>query len=327
MNDVVLTLCGETLFAGIVLFLLPHISPQRIFFAITVPPDFPQRPEGRAILKRYRTGIVLVLLLSITGLVLSSGSGGLAPALGASVPLMAGLAVYLAARAQTKRFAAPSQPVHQVSLDSSHDPLPGWFWIGLLALGLPAAAGAYLNAHWSEIPQRFPVHWSASGQPNRWVEKSAHGVYGPLWAGAGLAVILLLLAAATFYGARRAEMRTVTVKIVIAAVFFTSFIFAGIGLLPLGRISVWLFVVPALVFPLVVIVWTAAFVSKPGVDAENTPDSCWRLGSIYYNPADPALFVQKRIGIGYTFNFANRISWAILAALIAGILGVVFAVR
>jgi tRNA 2-thiocytidine biosynthesis protein TtcA len=30
---------------------------------------------------------------------------------------------------------------------------------------------------------------------------------------------------------------------------------------------------------------------------------------MYYNPADPAVFVERRIGFGYTLNFGNRWNW------------------
>jgi uncharacterized membrane protein len=42
-------------------------------------------------------------------------------------------------------------------------------------------------------------------------------------------------------------------------------------------------------------------------------DACWKLGMFYFNPDDPALFVEKRIGIGYTINFAHGSSWIVLA--------------
>ena len=46
---------------------------------------------------------------------------------------------------------------------------------------------------------------------------------------------------------------------------------------------------------------------------DGTPDSCWKLGLFYYNPGDSALFVEKRIGIGYTLNFARPVAWALMA--------------
>ncbi len=50
---------------------------------------------------------------------------------------------------------------------------------------------------------------------------------------------------------------------------------------------------------------------------EQHGDSFWRLGLYYYNPADPALFIQRRSGPGYTLNFGNVFSWPI-ALLVAG---------
>ena len=44
------------------------------------------------------------------------------------------------------------------------------------------------------------------------------------------------------------------------------------------------------------------------------PDEAWK-GIFYSNPDDPALFVPKRFGIGYTFNFGNPWSWAVLALI------------
>jgi uncharacterized membrane protein len=38
---------------------------------------------------------------------------------------------------------------------------------------------------------------------------------------------------------------------------------------------------------------------------DRTPDACWKLGIFYFNPADPSVFVARRFGIGYTFNFGN----------------------
>ena len=44
-----------------------------------------------------------------------------------------------------------------------------------------------------------------------------------------------------------------------------------------------------------------------------TSDRCWKAGIFYVNPADPELFVKKRLGIGYTLNFGNPWSWVVLA--------------
>ena len=50
-----------------------------------------------------------------------------------------------------------------------------------------------------------------------------------------------------------------------------------------------------------------------------TPDRCWKWGIFYVNRDDPALLARKRYGIGYTLNFGNRWSWAILALIVVAI--------
>ncbi|QYR21194.1 DUF1648 domain-containing protein [Paenibacillus sp. sptzw28] len=45
------------------------------------------------------------------------------------------------------------------------------------------------------------------------------------------------------------------------------------------------------------------------------PDRYWRAwGTIYYNPEDPALFVDKRYGIGWTLNMARPLSWVVFGS-------------
>lgn len=50
--------------------------------------------------------------------------------------------------------------------------------------------------------------------------------------------------------------------------------------------------------------------------------SVWRLRELYFNPADPALFVPTRTGAGWTLNFGRPIAIGIMAVtLIVGIGG------
>ena len=45
-------------------------------------------------------------------------------------------------------------------------------------------------------------------------------------------------------------------------------------------------------------------------------DECWKLGLIYFNRNDPALWVEKRFGIGWTVNMANPKSWFLLGGIL-----------
>ena len=42
----------------------------------------------------------------------------------------------------------------------------------------------------------------------------------------------------------------------------------------------------------------------------------WKLGIFYYNPSDSRIFLPKRTGLGFTFNFAKPISIFIISAII-----------
>jgi len=65
-------------------------------------------------------------------------------------------------------------------------------------------------------------------------------------------------------------------------------------------------------------------IGRPSGGTSNTAvndDRFWKLGFVYYNPNDPAMFVEKRMGIGWTINFARPAAWMIFA----GILLLIFA--
>lgn len=46
-------------------------------------------------------------------------------------------------------------------------------------------------------------------------------------------------------------------------------------------------------------------------------DKHWKLGVIYFNPSDPALFLEKRFGVGWTINMGRPLAWLIAAIPIA----------
>ena len=292
---------------GAMLF-LPGLSARQHFFAITVPPEFRATEPAQASLRRYRMTVAFA-----TAMALLLWSYTFAPAL----PGIIGLFAFLRERKAMQPYSVPVRGV--LELHAGMDQLPGWTLLALPPFAALGGVAAFVRAQWNEIPERFAVHWGANGQPNGWATKSFRGVYGPLLFGAGLMVLLLLLGLATYYGARRGPQRAVTLKILIAMNYLLALIFGGVGLLPVMEVSPLLFLVATPLFLVAVIWWgMQASAMDPG---ESTPDECWHLGDIYYNPADPALFVQKRMGFGYTINFGNRLSWAVLGGFLAGVGG------
>lgn len=52
-------------------------------------------------------------------------------------------------------------------------------------------------------------------------------------------------------------------------------------------------------------------------DFNRQNDEFWRWGIFYYNPNDPAIWVDKRTGLGWTLNFAHKESWVIIFIILA----------
>lgn len=59
---------------------------------------------------------------------------------------------------------------------------------------------------------------------------------------------------------------------------------------------------------------------KAGQVIDRDDDRYWKLGQIYFNKNDPALFLEKRFGVGWTINFANP--WAVISLVIIILLAV-----
>jgi len=52
------------------------------------------------------------------------------------------------------------------------------------------------------------------------------------------------------------------------------------------------------------------------VYGDATPDRAWKVaGLFYFNPNDPAIWVEKRFGIGYTLNFGNWRAWLLVIGM------------
>ena len=48
-------------------------------------------------------------------------------------------------------------------------------------------------------------------------------------------------------------------------------------------------------------------------------DRYWKLGQFYFNKNDPAIFIEKRLGVGWTNNWAHPASWTVIGVIILAI--------
>jgi uncharacterized membrane protein len=329
-----------------VIAILGHVAPQvarrELFFAITVPAHFRDSEVGQRVLAAYRRRLWIhaLLAMGLAGLFLLLHRPTLLP-LALGWQMCGFVLAFFHARQETVPHAVAPTTRRDAALVSRPLALPGG-WVGVgLPFGILGTAARYLKSHWSEIPASFPVHWGLEGA-DRWADRTPQAVYGPLVIGAVMCLVLVGLmvaiirvsrpvhvrgAAAGFDAARR----RLILHVLAGTEYFLALELSLISLLPLlpeaarNQAVVLLGVLPlGLALAVMLLVLGARDRLEAPVDAQQgaetvgdrTADTHWKGGLFYVNPDDPALFVEKRIGIGYTLNFGRPGAWALIGLLI-----------
>lgn len=327
-------------FIGGLFFWMPRLSRRELFFAVTVPGDFDTSEKGHAILRRYGLQVTLVTFLSAALTLWGARMAWTPMALAAPAVEIAGCFwAFLRARAAVFPHAVAPAKVREASLARREIRLPGGWPAHLAPFAILAGTGVFLRTQWSRIPERFPVHWTLSGQPNGWSTRTARGVYGPLWLGGVFVAVLVLLSWGILRWTRRvhaggsaAEAEIAREHRYLLVLLFTEYILAGIiawtALLPLRTLPMRspTLALPLGVLAILLLILLALFVVRrppepaPAQRAQpvgdRTDDRCWKAGVFYFNPKDPALLVEKRFGIGYTVNFGHWAAWVFLGCLL-----------
>jgi uncharacterized membrane protein len=208
--------------------------------------------------------------------------------------------------------------------------------IALIILG----SAAYLWEQYASLPSELPVHFRATGLPDGWQFKTPTRVLVPVLVQIALALTLgaigglLLFRQSDGPGGGGDEAPDVKAAAVAAeAVILITLIWVAFqGYAAWALVQMWTAERAGLgpwYYRLEVaggIVTVAAAIRaqwhlgrpppRPFVAAH------WRLGHLYKNPADPALFVPTRDGRRWTLNFGRPVAAALLGLiLLLGIIG------
>jgi uncharacterized membrane protein len=308
------------LLVGVVLQFSPLLTRRGIFFSATVDPGFPQSEDGRRILRSYRlqtalwTVVAVVLMLLLFPVHPATSLVAMLVAIAGS-----GFSYWRKFREVHERYGMRAPEIR--TADLSAQPRGEDFSLALclppfLAIGVVAL---FLQSQWSRLPEIFPVHWGADGQPNGWAHRDPKGVFGPLLMCVAMNLFLLGTGWVIARLSRRTVMRHVTVRSIQFMLYPLTFVITLVALLPLLSLPLWLSPAVMLASIAGIVYWSYRQLTAPGArDAVPEPqsDSYWKAGMFYYNPNDPAIFVSKRVGIGYTMNFANKMSWVVLAGML-----------
>jgi uncharacterized membrane protein len=337
----------------VVASLSPGLSRPDIFFCVTVDPSLRASAEGRKIVRQFQRDLFLFTLPSWV-LVLMAGFPGtyalifylmFGPAI--FLELAGVVAAYIQARRRACVYAVAPSVEREAVVAPRKTEMPGGWLAQLGPLVILGAACFYLWLHWNDIPNRFPIHWGIDGRVNGWARKTVGAALAVPASGVVLCILLTTIfsgiagsARRVFNWGKKGEEESTFVRRVLwlglGLEYGLSLIFGYLTLLPLpSHLPLPLLIAGEVVLEfgfiialLVVAIKTgqgrrSSAEGKPGVPpvGDRTPDRCWKGGLIYYNPDDPALWVEKRFGVGWTTNFGHPGAWFILGGfLFLGIL-------
>ena len=202
----------------------------------------------------------------------------------------------------------------------------------LLIIG---ATAAFLLLEYPSLPDLLPVHFNRRGAPNGWQYRTLPRVFIPV--GVQLLLALIFSAVAVLllsrsHGERdhdapdvRAAAAAAEAVLLIALVWVA---FQGFAALTLA----WLWATHRATLPYYNLGEALGVVASLGVairasrllgrpEPRPFDPAHWRLGQLYKNAEDPALFVPTRDGRRWTLNFGRPVAGALLGlVLVVGVL-------
>ena len=202
MTAVLLSTFAVTTLTAAILLMLPAMSRTTLPLGVLVPRSRVGDPVVVASIRRFRVFVVASYVIALVAAALVIPVGPAAPALVATLVLLVGsLAGDLLSRRSlqaAKRAGGwlddvPVRISGSVTPDSGARPRPAFGWYAG-ALVLLLAAGAVGVALYDSLPASIAVHWNASGQPDRFAEKTVASVFGPLLIAFGVLALMVGIA-------------------------------------------------------------------------------------------------------------------------------------
>jgi uncharacterized membrane protein len=342
MNPVHAVVSFSLLLSAVMLHLAPVLSRPDILFSVTVPQGFRADPRARAVLGRYRL-ILWLTVVSAVGVVLSTDPGPIL-AVCAGAPTLVAVSAWAWARTRIRPFRVEPPTRRSAALTPRDDRIPGGWLAFAGPLIILAVSGLLLAAYFDRIPDRFPTHWAIDGTPDRWADRTPAAVFSPVLLGCSVVGMTLFFAWSIVRRTRQVapggpaavaegRFKRVSAVYMLASAYLSAVLFSVFSVYKLFAsdqtigAEVWIPMGMVVSMSVAMTVWLIRAGQagqrriEPGhptrATGDRTPDSAWKGGVFYFNRDDPAWLVEKRMGLGWTFNFARATSWLVLAAMLA----------
>lgn len=331
---------ATALLLGLLFAFLPRYSQPGLALGLTVHPAFLASSACASILRRYTRqmlGVTFLMLVLLPAAFLAWPTPLGITMISLAGPLVLfGAFVVLLARARhalmphrtvaPPRHAPPRQPVRY------HAPA-SLGWLNALPYLLVLAPLLWVWLHWDTVPAEIPRYLDLGDASLRVARKSLANAFGVpviILGGIVLGHSLQLLARATHSNAGQTSPFGANALILLEAMVALGALGGYLALVSLygawlitsspGIAILVVLMLAALALPAVTILTLQHRRNlEPMEIGDRSDDRFWWLGLLYHNAADPALFVEKRLGIGYTVNLGRPAG----KLLIAGVLSLV----
>jgi uncharacterized membrane protein len=204
-----------------------------------------------------------------------------------------------------------------------------------VVVGVIVGTAAFLAVSYDSLPGLLPVHFKPDGFPNGWQYKTVPRVLMPVFVQLALALTLggigtlLLFRRDSRHAPDAPDVKAATTAaeaVALIALIWVSFqVYAAVAL-----VRMWTIGRPGLGAGYILLEVIGLALTAIGIRARASlgrPEAAglyvaehWRLGQLYCNAENPALFVPTRDGSRWTLNFGRRAAVALLAVcLVAGV--------
>ena len=331
---------------------MPVMRGEDAFFGVRVRQEV-YRGEGRRILRRYWFWLVMTFIeIEAIGLIVSFYKGRtefaqVAPRLLLIPCVMLFYAIFykqakrLEFVEEHERFASSLKTRHLADYTN--------LALEVAVVVLTVAPVLLLVYYYPQLPERIPTHWDWRGLPDRWTQKSYFAVFSLaatqvyvqgllLFVKHGLMGVKMTLPAehTEEYLRLKEGVLGLTVRLmdwmrlllcIMLGALTINIVFSSVEhLRPLsGLVSVAMWSSSLLMVAAVAYAIYSFYQADRRLKAEvgrvyvqrQRDASHWYLGGlIYCNREDPALFVEKLVGWGYTFNMGNKWVYFYLAVMV-----------
>jgi uncharacterized membrane protein len=317
--------------AAVIHWIAPLDAHAGLFFGVAVDPEFPGSENGRRILSRHRRIVIVTTVACIAALWLTVPrlrgiAGPIATASSVFLEVSVAMISMAVASRHVRPFAKPQSPARArtVSMLPRKRTLPGG-WLPFFGPMLIVGA----------------ARWLLSVRRESMPPEAYRGVLALLLVAFVWNALYMWLAWLATFRTRQMNAvgpaaneenaaRRMGYWLRLLITYFFNVLMVGTALTA-AKITTALagprFMVIVMASWLVLATVLVAYMVKRRRLALDTPvvsivditsDECWKAGFIYYNPDDPALVVEARMGrFGCDLNFGNKWSWVVSGVILA----------